>query len=218
MNLITQSNMNNLSFLFIVLILPKDVFAHHPLNGEIMENFNDGFLSGIGHPILGLDHLLFIIGVGLISFLSKRFLNFSFTFIGGTILGLVSMIWGLYLPFYEIMISFTLLLLGYLILATRQIRYDGLLFTLFGVFHGWAYGAIFSNDVKLNIDVLFGYSLGLLLTQLTIVILGFKLFSYLNRFKSNNISVVPVFSGIIIGVASVSLFEIFESSILSLFY
>ena len=218
MNLITQSNMNNLSFLFIVLILPKDVFAHHPLNGEIMENFNDGFLSGIGHPILGLDHLLFIIGVGLISFLSKRFLNFSFTFIGGTILGLVSMIWGLYLPFYEIMISFTLLLLGYLILATRQIRYDGLLFTLFGVFHGWAYGAIFSNDVKLNIDVLFGYSLGLLFTQLTIVILGFKLFSYLNRFKSNNFSVVPVFGGIIIGVASVSLFEIFESSILSLFY
>ena len=217
MNLITQSNMNNLSFLFIVLILPKDVFAHHPLNGEIMENFNDGFLSGIGHPILGLDHLLFIIGVGLISFLSKRFLNFSFTFIGGTILGLVSMIWGLYLPFYEIMISFTLLLLGYLILARRQIRYNGLLFTLFGVFHGWAYGAIFSNDIKLNIDVLFGYSLGLLLTQLTIVILGFKLFSYLNRFKSNNFSVVPVFSGMIIGVASVSLFEIFESSILYIF-
>ena len=217
MNLITQSNMNNLSFLFIVLILPKDVFAHHPLNGEIMENFNDGFLSGIGHPILGLDHLLFIIGVGLISFLSKRFLNFSFTFISGTILGLVSMICGLYLPFYEIMISFTLLLLSYLILARRQIRHNGLLFTLFGVFHGWAYGAIFSNDIKLNIDVLFGYSLGLLFTQLTIVILGFKLFSYLNRFKSNNFSVVPVFGGIIIGVASVSLFEIFESSILYIF-
>ena len=91
---------------------------------------------------------LFIIGVGLISFLSKRFLNFSFTFISGTILGLVSMICGLYLPFYEIMISFTLLLLGYLILARKQIRYYGLLFTLFGVFHGWAYGAIFSNDIK----------------------------------------------------------------------
>ncbi len=206
--------MSNLFFLFVVVILPKNVFAHHPLNGGVMENFNDGFLSGIGHPILGLDHLLFIIGIGLISFLSKRFLNFSFTFISGTILGLVSMIYGLYLPFYEIIISFTLLLLGYLILARRQIGYNGLLFTLFGVFHGWAYGAIFSNDVKLNIDVLFGYSLGLLFTQLTILILGFKLFSYLNRFKSNNFSVVPVFSGIIIGVASVSLFEIFESSIL----
>ena len=209
--------MFSLFFLFLVVILPNNVLSHHPLNGEMMVNFNDGFLSGIGHPILGLDHLLFIIGVGLISFLSKRFLNFSFTFISGTILGLVSMICGLYLPFYEIMISFTLLLLGYLILASRQIRFDGLLFTLFGVFHGWAYGAIFSNDIKLNIDVLFGYSLGLLFTQLTIVILGFKLFSYLNRFKSNNFSVVPVFSGIIIGVASVSLFEIFESSILSMF-
>ena len=209
--------MFTLFFLVIVLILPKIVFAHHPLNGVMMENFNGGFLSGIGHPILGLDHLLFIIGVGLISLLSKKFLNFSFTFISGTMLGLVSIICGLYLPFYEIMISFTLLLLGYLILARRQTRYDSLLFTLFGVFHGWAYGAIFSNDIKLNIDVLFGYSLGLLFTQLTIVILGFKLFSYLSRFKSNNFSVVPVFSGIIIGVASVSLFEIFESSILYIF-
>ena len=68
--------MFTLFFLVILLILPKIVFAHHPLNGVMMENFNDGFLSGIGHPILGLDHLTFIIGIGLISYLSSRFFNY----------------------------------------------------------------------------------------------------------------------------------------------
>ena len=206
--------MYSLILSLIVVILPKFAASHHPLNGGIMESFNDGFFSGIGHPILGLDHLVFIIGVGLISYLSKKFFNYSFTFIGGTLLGLFSITFGFYLPFFEIIISFTLLSLGYLILAKKQIRYKELFLVLFGIFHGWAYGAIFSNEVKINFNVLLGYSLGLLLTQLFILFLGFKLFKYLNKFKVNNLSMVPIFSGILIGVASVSLFELFESNIL----
>ena len=201
----------------IILVLPSIAFSHHPLNGQIMGNFNDGFLSGVGHPILGLDHLIFIIGVGLICYLSKRFLNYSIKFIGGTFLGLFSIIFGFYLPFYEIMISFTLLSLGYLILVKDQDRYKGSLLSFFGIFHGWAYGAIFSNQVELNIDVLLGYSLGLFLTQILIVFIAFKSFKYLNYLRPNNFSVVPIFSGIIIGVATVSLFEIFEANILNLF-
>ena len=38
--------------------------AHHPLAGAPMETFTHGMLSGIGHPILGFDHLFFIIAVG----------------------------------------------------------------------------------------------------------------------------------------------------------
>ncbi len=203
--------------LITILIIPQIASSHHPLTGGIMQGFNDGFLSGIGHPILGLDHLIFIIGVGLISFISRRFLNYSFSFITGTLLGLTSVIFGLYLPFYEIIVSFTLLSLGYLILVNKQTRYKELIILLFGIFHGWAYGAIFSDESKQNIDVLFGYSLGLFITQLLILLLGFKLFRYLNNFKFSNPSLVPVFSGIMIGVASVNLFEVFETKILYFF-
>ena len=199
----------------ILLILPSFVFAHHPLNGGLMETFNDGLLSGIGHPILGLDHLIFIIGVGLISFISRKFINFSFAFIGGTFLGLFSIIFGLYLPFYEIIISCSLLLLGYLILKGKNPAFKGFLFIFFGVFHGWAYGAIMLDRPEINLSVILGYSIGLFLTQLLIVFLGFQFFKYLTQLKSNNFGITPIFSGVMIGIASVNLFEIFEAFILN---
>ena len=201
------------SFLFF---LPGLVYSHHPLNGGIMESFNDGFLSGIGHPILGLDHLAFIVGIGLFSYISRKFYKFSFSFILGTLVGLISIRFGLYLPFYEIIVSFTLILLSYVILSNRGIHSKVVLFSIFGIFHGWAYGAILLDKPLLNINILLGYSLGLFLTQLFIAFLGYQLFKFVKRFKSGNALITPIFSGIMIGIASVNLFEIFESNIFNL--
>lgn len=200
------------SFLFF---FPNLVKAHHPLSGGNMENFADGFFSGVGHPILGLDHLAFIFGVGLISFITQKFYSFTLTFVSGIIVGLISIYFGLYLPFYEIIVSLTLIFLSYVILSTKIINFKGVLFTIFGIFHGWAYGVILVEKPLLNVRVLFGYSLGLFLTQIIIVFLGYHLFKLLKSFKISNFLVVPIFSGIMIGIASVSLFEIFESTIIN---
>ena len=153
----------------LILIVPNLALSHHPLNGSIMQNFNDGFLSGIGHPVLGLDHLMFILGVGFISYFSKKFFNYSFSFITGTFLGMFSLIYGLYLPFYDIIISVALICLGYLLLPKKQYNYKGLIFSFFGIFHGWAYGSILLDSPSINLKVLSGYSIGLLLTQLSII-------------------------------------------------
>ncbi len=32
-------------------------FAHHPLGGEAPQTIANGLLSGVGHPIIGFDHL-----------------------------------------------------------------------------------------------------------------------------------------------------------------
>ena len=201
------------SFLFL---FPNLGYSHHPLDGETMQNFNDGFLSGVGHPIFGLDHLVFILGVGLISYISNKFYNFTFTFISGTILGLISITFGLYLPFYEIIISFTLILLSYVILSKKKVIFKEVLFSTFGIFHGWAYGGILLDKPLLNIKVLLGYSVGLFLTQLLIVFLGFQFFKFLKNFRPSNSLVTPIFGGVMIGIAFVNLFEIFESKILNL--
>ena len=198
------------------LLFPSLVYSHHPLNGENMQNFSDGFFSGIGHPILGLDHLVFILGVGLISYISNKFYNFTFAFISGTILGLTSIIFGFYLPFYEILISLTLMLLSFVLLSKRKIVFKGVLFSTFGIFHGWAYGSILLDKPLLNINILFGYSLGLFLIQLLIIYLGYLFFKFLKNIKSEIPLFNPIFGGILIGVASVNLFEIFESKILNL--
>mgnify|MGYP000933048466 CR=1 FL=1 len=53
--------------LLALAFIPFPVEAHHPWESQ-MGNFNflQGFASGLAHPILGLDHLLFLISVGLI--------------------------------------------------------------------------------------------------------------------------------------------------------
>ena len=46
--------------------------AHHPLGGLPMETFTQGVLSGIGHPLLGFDHLFFVIAVGIAALYTGR--------------------------------------------------------------------------------------------------------------------------------------------------
>ena len=48
--------------------------AHHPFEGRAAESYNsiEGLLSGLAHPILGLDHFLFLFSIGLVGSLSIR--------------------------------------------------------------------------------------------------------------------------------------------------
>ena len=53
LELIEAMHLFKLDFSDVEVIIHPQSIIHS------MVNFNDGFLSGIGHPILGLDHLLF---------------------------------------------------------------------------------------------------------------------------------------------------------------
>ena len=46
--------------------------AHHPLGGAPMTTLADGLLSGVGHPILGFDHLFFVALAGVAGMLAGR--------------------------------------------------------------------------------------------------------------------------------------------------
>ena len=41
--------------------------AHHAIGGRIPSNGWEGLLSGLAHPVLGLDHFAFVVAVGLIA-------------------------------------------------------------------------------------------------------------------------------------------------------
>src|SRR5262249_6870380 len=40
-------------------------FAHHMMGGRTPSTFMEGLLSGLGHPVIGLDHLAFLIAIGV---------------------------------------------------------------------------------------------------------------------------------------------------------
>lgn len=116
--------------------------AHHPLGGGTPETFWHGFLSGVGHPMIGIDHFAFIIAVGLAAaFSGKRFLT-PLAFVGATMIGCMLHVAGIMLPLPELFISASVVALGAFVLSGRKLATSAQLgvFGLAGLFHGFAYG------------------------------------------------------------------------------
>ena len=103
-----------------------------------------GFLTGLEHPLLGLDHLLAMVAVGIIAARTggrggvRVPLSFVFAMVAGAVLGMA----GIGLPFLETGIALSLVTFGAMVgLAKPQpLAAATALATLFGLFHGNAHG------------------------------------------------------------------------------
>ncbi len=146
-------------------------FAHHPMGGQTPSNFYEGLLSGVGHPIIGVDHLAFVVAVGIAAALAgSRFLS-PLAFILATIAGTAVHLGAISLPAVEFMIALSLVVLGAVIFFGHKIPTAAIagLFAVAGLFHGFAYGeAIFGAETT----PLFAYLLGFGLTQYAIAVVA----------------------------------------------
>ena len=123
-------------------LIASPAFAHHPLGGDVPQTLMHGLLSGIGHPIIGFDHLAFIIGIGLLAaFQQSRFI-IPLGFVAGTVIGTVAILGGLSLPMVEPVITVSVLLIGILVMMGRNLPAIASvsLAGAAGIFHGTAYG------------------------------------------------------------------------------
>lgn len=125
----------------------------------------EGLLSGIAHPVIGLDHLAFVIALGCSSaLLAKRHtiaqwipIGFLLAAIGGTGIHLMKVD----LPFNEIWVALSVLLLGLTIGIERKISIALLsaFCVLAGLFHGYAYGeAIVGAETTQLLSYLVGFT------------------------------------------------------------
>jgi len=155
-------------------LLASPALAHHPLNGMPMETFAHGILSGIGHPVLGFDHLFFVALVGIAAAFSGRLTTAPLGYIAGMIAGLALILGGITLPYAEFMIALSLLIMGGVVLSGRSLSLPThlLAFAGFGLFHGWAFGgSITGQEGSVGGAVLAGYVIGLIAIQYLIATL-----------------------------------------------
>ncbi|WP_404364534.1 HupE/UreJ family protein [Marinobacter sp.] len=115
--------------------------AAHTGHGAHAES---GFVSGLLHPMLGLDHLLAMAAIGFWSVRQTASMKDSTPLfvIGGTVLG-AGIAWGgLSLPGVETGIGLSVMLAGILIatMARLPTAVGGSLAGAFMVFHGFAHG------------------------------------------------------------------------------
>lgn len=153
--------------LFFVVGSPAAV-AHHPLQGRAMETFGHGLLSGIGHPLLGFDHLFFIVAMGLGAALCRPRAGLISAYLvamaGGCLLRMAMPA----VPLNEWLIAASLLVVGGMLALVRLPGAGslGLLFAVFGLCHGLAFGdSIATAEALAGGRVVAGYLAGLVFIQ-----------------------------------------------------
>ena len=147
--------------------------AHHPLGGLPMETFAHGLMSGVGHPVLGFDHLFFVALMGIAALFTANRLLTPAAYIGAMLVGCGLMYAGIALPAAEIMIVASLIVLGGIVLSGKALTTSTamLVFAAFGLFHGSAFGdAVAGAEGTTGGAVLLGYLIGLGVIQYLVAI------------------------------------------------
>jgi urease accessory protein len=151
-----------------LLLAPLQASAHHAMGGGVPDSLSAGLLSGFGHPVIGVDHFAFIVLVGLgVAFAPRRWLT-PLAFVLATVAGCLLQVSGVTLPLAEIVITASVVLLGAMVVSGKSYPpqlYLGL-FTLSGLFHGWAYGG---SIVGAELTPLLAYLAGFATLQYAII-------------------------------------------------
>ena len=151
----------SLAALVVILFVATPALAHHPFGGETPDNVVETFLSGMGHPVIGIDHLAFVIAAGLLAAAMGGGLGIQIAFVVATILGTGIHLISIDLPLPELVISASVLLFGALLAMKTQPANPVVvgLAAVAGIFHGFAYGeAIFGAEMGPLVAYLLGFA------------------------------------------------------------
>ena len=150
------------------LMLAASAAAAHPGHGT---DIHSDFLSGLLHPMLGLDHLLAMAAIGFWSIRQNTTMKRgapSFV-VGGLVVG-AGIAWGgVSLAGVETGIAMSVLLAGVLIATMAKLPtiIGGTLVVLFMVAHGYAHGAEMAEGASLM-----SYMVGFVIATLAITFVG----------------------------------------------
>ena len=153
----------------LLSILAGPASAHHLMGGKIPSTFVQGLLSGLGHPVIGADHLAFLIAVGVIIGVARFHPALSLTFVVAMGFGVMLHVNGVNLPVAETAVAATVLMAGALIARGRvlPVLAWAMLFVIAGIAHGFAYGESIYGAER---SPMAAYLLGLVLIQGAIVL------------------------------------------------
>lgn len=147
--------------------------AHHAMGGKLPNNIGEGFLSGLAHPVIGIDHLAFVIAIGLLAALRNKLgVVIPVAFVTAAAMGAGIHLQGINLPAPEFIIAASVLMMGIFLARANQINLWSLtvLAAIAGIFHGYAYAeSIFGAEAT----TLWAYLLGFSLIQLIICAIAF---------------------------------------------
>lgn len=153
----------------VTCLAATPAWAHHVMGGKLPSTFSEGLWSGLGHPIIGPEHLGFLIAVGIVVGAGGLNLALCGAFVVAMAVGVTIHVAGLGIPAAEILVALTALLAGILIARGRALPLPawGALFAVAGFFHGYAFGESIAGAEQ---TPLAAYLLGLVIVQSVLTI------------------------------------------------
>ena len=174
----------------------KPAMAHHAIAGRTPANFWEGFLSGLAHPVVGLDHLAFVVAIGLIAAAISSGAFIPAAFLLAAMVGTGIHVLSIDLPAAEIVIAASVIALGGMLALEKHPNFTAMvvLATIAGLFHGYAYGEAI---VGAEMTPLVAYLAGFTFVQYAIAMLALGIGIALNkpsiRFSGSAICLLGVF-------------------------
>lgn len=159
---------------FAWLAIAKPAAAHHAMGNLLPANFWEGFLSGLAHPVIGLDHLAFVVVIGFIAAQYGRGALLPAAFLLTALVGTSVHVMQFDLPATELAVSLSVILFGAILGFGKRVNFSGLviLAALAGLFHGYAYG---ESIIGAETTPLIAYLIGFTLIQYLIAMLAVKI-------------------------------------------
>lgn len=155
-----------------LLAAPQPALAHHASGGRIPSNFFEGFVSGLAHPVIGLDHLAFVVAIGLLAVGQVRGVLLPMGFVIAAMAGTGIHLLKLDLPASEVAIAVSVIAFGAMLVGQNRPNWLVLvlLSAIAGLFHGYAYGEAI---VGAQMVPLVAYLLGFTVIQYGVALVAF---------------------------------------------
>ncbi len=150
--------------------LAEPAFAHHLMGGKMPATFGEGILSGLGHPVIGIDHFAAVVAVGCLAAAHRAAPALAIAFIVAMMCGVAVHLQAVMVPAAELLVAASVFALGVIMVSRRDLSVVSALalFVLVGLIHGYALGeSIYSAERT----PLAAYLIGLAIIQ-SVIALG----------------------------------------------
>jgi urease accessory protein len=158
-----------IALLIASFFLADPAFAHHLMGGHTPATFMEGMLSGLGHPVIGIDHFAAVVAVGCLAAAHRAGPALAIAFVLAMMAGVAVHLQGATVPAAEFLVALSVIVLGAILLRMPQLPVSAALglFVLVGLTHGYALGeSIYGAEHT----PLYAYLLGLAVIQSAIAL------------------------------------------------
>jgi urease accessory protein len=162
--------LKRIAFAVATFAFAEPAFAHHVMGGRQATTFGEGLLSGLGHPVIGVDHFAAVVAIGCLASAQRSGAVSVIGYIVAMMVGVGLHLMGTTVPAAELLVALSVLFLGATVVWRRDMAVGAALtlFALVGLIHGYALGeSIYGAETT----PLVAYLIGLAVIQ-SVVALG----------------------------------------------